>query len=140
MQGNTVLKLIKIWSVLFNFQRVERFEEESDVFREVRRGIRYSKNCQEFRITEFLEENSVTFDEFVRGEGSLRGKFLRKMFAIKLTEHVVHLVKSILKQERSFKKFAWMLRDVLRQINEFSSNEISNHYHRKKSMTSITVS
>lgn len=79
MRGNTVSKFIQIWSVLFNFERVERFEEDSDVFREVRRGIRYSKNCQEFRITEFLEENSVTFDEFVRGERSLRGKFFRKI-------------------------------------------------------------
>lgn len=98
MQGNTVFEFIQIWSVLFNFERVERFEEESDVFREVRGGIRYSNNCQECRITEFLEENSTNSLE---ARGHSEASSWGRSFAIKLTEHVVHLVKSILKQEVS---------------------------------------
>lgn len=107
---------------------LEKFVEEFVT----RRTVRNLESLNFWRKIRLLSTNSL------EARGHSEASSSGRLFAIKLIEHVVHLVKSILKQERSFKKFAWILRDVLRKIR--SSDEISNHYHCKKSMTWITVS
>lgn len=107
---------------------LEKFVEEFVT----RRTVRNLESLNFWRKIRLLSTNSL------EARGHSEASSSGRLFAIKLIEHVVHLVKSILKQERSFKKFAWILRDVLRKIR--FSDEISNHYHCKKSMTWITVS